>query len=332
MGILDEDIERVRGANPLDVIVGEQVALRRVGTRWVGLCPFHTEKTPSFSVNAEAGFWFCFGCQASGDAIDFVRETQHLDFVGAVETLAGRAGIQLRYDDVRQTSTRRRRQSLVEAMEKAVSWYHERLLTGDDARPARAYLRSRGYDGEVVRRHRLGWAPEGWDELSRTIKLPESVLRDTGLAFVNSRDRLQDSFRGRLLFPIFDTRGDPVALGGRALPGGDGPKYKNSPSTKLYDKSEVLYGLHWAKADIVASKEVVVCEGYTDVIGLALAGVPRAVGVCGTALTDRHVATLRNFARRIVLAFDADGAGQSAADRFYEWERRYEIDVAVAAL
>jgi DNA primase len=332
VGIVDEDIERVRGASPLDVIVGEHVALRRVGARYVGLCPFHTEKTPSFSVNSEAGFWHCFGCSASGDAIDFVRETQHLDFVGAVEWLAGRAGIQLRYDDARQSRSRRRRQQLVDAMAAAVDWYHERLLRGEDARAARSYLRSRGYDGDVVRRYRLGWAPGGWDELTRALRLPADVLRATGLAFVNSRDRLQDSFRERVLFPIFDARGDPVALGGRVLPGTDGHKYKNSPATALYDKGEVLYGLNWAKADAAATGEVVVCEGYTDVIGFAQAGVPRAVGICGTALTERHVAALRNFARRVVLAFDADGAGRSAADRFYEWEERLGVDVAVAAL
>ncbi len=332
MGIVDEDIERVRAATDLVALIGEQVALRRVGSRFVGLCPFHTEKSGSFSVNAELGVYYCFGCQAKGDAITFLRETQLLDFVGAVEALATRASISLRYTDERESGQRSRRTALVEVMAKAVEWYHQRLLQSPDAATARGYLRSRGYDGDVVRRFRLGWAPDDWDELARSIGAPPDLLRDTGLAFTNKAGRLQDSFRARVLFPIFDVRGDPVALGGRILPGADGPKYKNSPTTGIYDKSEVLYGLNWSKADVVASGEVVVCEGYTDVIGFAHAGVGRAVATCGTALTDRHLAVLRGFARRIVLAYDADAAGQGAAERVYEWERRHDVDVLVAAL
>ncbi|MDP9452401.1 MAG: DNA primase [Actinomycetota bacterium] len=340
MGIAAEDIERVRAATDLVAVVGEHVALRRSGSRWVGLCPFHTERTPSFSVNPDMGYYFCFGCQAKGDAITFVRETRQLDFVGAVEALAARAGIELRWDNQRESGQRRRRARLLEAMARAVEWYHERLVTSPDGARARGYLRSRGYNGEVVRRFRLGWAPEGWDELCRALSLPADVARDTGLGFVNARNRLQDSFRSRVVFPIFDARGEPVALGGRILegagstsgPGGSpAPKYKNSNASLLYDKGEVLYGLNWAKGAVVERGEVVVCEGYTDVIGLVDAGIPQAVATCGTALTERHVATLRRFAPRIVLAFDADGAGQAAAERIYGWERRYEVDVFVAS-
>ena len=332
MGIAADDIDRVRAATDLVAVVSEHVALRRSGTRWVGLCPFHTERTPSFSVNGELGFWYCFGCQAKGDAITFVRETQQLDFVGAVESLARRAGIELRWDNRRESTQHRRRSRLVETMGRAVAWYHERLLAAPDAAAARGYLRSRGYEGEVVRRFQLGWAPDGWDQLCRALALSPDVALDTGLGFVNARNRLQDSFRARVLFPIFDARGDPVALGGRVLPGAEGPKYKNSTASVLYDKGEVLYGLNWAKGAIVDAGQVVVCEGYTDVIGLAGAGVPQAVATCGTALSERHVALLRRFAPRIVLAFDADEAGQGAAERVYGWERRYEVDVAVAAL
>lgn len=332
MGIAAEDIERVRAATDLVAVVGEQIALRRSGTRWVGLCPFHTERTPSFSVNAELSFYYCFGCQAKGDAITFVRETRQLDFVGAVESLAARAGIELHWDTSRESGQRQRRNRLVETMARAVEWYHQRLLSSPDAADARHYLRSRGYDGEVVRQFQLGWAPGGWDELCRSLTLAADVARDTGLGFVNKRNRLQDSFRSRILFPIFDARGDAVAFGGRVLPGAEGHKYKNSAANPLYDKGEVLYGLNWAKTKVVEHGEVVVCEGYTDVIGLASAGVPQAVATCGTSLTERHVAALRRFATRIVLAFDADGAGQAAAERIYGWERRYEVDVFVAAL
>ncbi len=156
-------------------------------------------------------------------------------------------------------------------------------------------------------------------------------MQKTGLAFVNKRNRLQDAFRGRVLFPIFTADGDPVAFGGRVLPGSTDPaKYKNSPETAIYAKSKTLYGLNWAKADVVASNQVIVCEGYTDVIGFHRSGVPRAVATCGTALTEDHVRLLKRYASRVVLAFDADAAGQGAADRFYEWEQKYQVEVSVA--
>ena len=332
MGIPDEDVARVRAATDIVALVGEHAALKRVGQRWVGLCPFHSEKSPSFSVNAEAGFYYCFGCQAKGDAISFVRAMEHLDFVDAVRRLADKAGITIR-EDGNAGRDNQKRKVFLDAMEQATEWYHQRLLTGADAGSARDYLRSRGYDGEVVRRFRLGWAPDGWDTLCTALKLSEDVAVGAGLGFVNKRGRLQDAFRARVLFPICDPSGNPVALGGRVLPGSSDPaKYKNSTETPIYSKRRTLYALNWAKQDVIASGEVVVCEGYTDVIGFFEAGVPRAVATCGTALAEEHVKLLKNFATRIVLAFDADGAGQSAAGRFYEWERKLEIDVAVAAL
>ena len=332
MGIVPEDIERVRAATDFVAVAGEHIALKRAGRRWQGLCPFHAEKSPSFSINAEEGLYYCFGCGVGGDVITFVREIEHLEFAEAVERLAARAGIQVRFDTAAVSEDRQRRARLVEVMTRAVEWYHERLLSAPDGAPGRAYLRSRGYDGDVVRTYRLGWAPEGWDELCRAVKVPQDVLRDTGLGFVNKAGRQQDFFRGRVLFPIFDVRGDPVAFGGRRLEGGEGPKYRNSPETPLYSKSRILYGLNWAKSAVVEAGEVVVCEGYTDVIGLARAGMPSAVATCGTSLADEHVRILKNFARRVVLAYDADAAGQNAAERFYEWERRYELDLAVADL
>ena len=332
MGIPDEDIARVRAATDIVALIGEHAALKRQGRRWVGLCPFHGEKTPSFSVNAEEGFYYCFGCQAKGDAITFVREVEHLDFAEAVRRLADRAGIAIREDAAAGRDSRQRAE-LLEVMERATEWYHQRLVGSADAGRARDYLRSRGYDGEVVRRYRLGWAPDEWDTLCRALGIDEDLADRSGLGFVNRRGRLQDAFRGRILFPICDPGGRPVALGGRILPGSTDPaKYKNSKETAIYAKRHVLYGLNWAKEDVVRSGEVVVCEGYTDVIGFAEAGVPRAVATCGTALADEHVRLLRNFASRIVLAFDADGAGQAAAGRFYEWERRFDLDVAVASL
>ena len=185
----------------------------------------------------------------------------------------------------------------------------------------------------MVRAYRLGWAPDDWDAAEQGPAPARPTSSTTaGLGRINSIGRQQDEFRARLLFPIFDVRGDAIAFGGRALPGAQGPKYKNSPESALYAKSRTLYGLNWAKGPIVEAGEVVVCEGYTDVIGLATVGRPRAVATCGTALTEDHFRVLKNFARRVVLAYDADAAGQAAAARFYEWERRFEVDIAVAAL
>jgi DNA primase len=334
MPIPDEDIAKVRAATDLAALVGEYSSLKRVGRRLQGLCPFHQEKTASFSVNPEQGLYYCYGCRASGDVISFLRATEGLDFVEAVERLAARAGIAIRRDAEGGTAARvdrERRQAMLDAMASAVSFYHERLLSHHDAGAARQYLRSRGYDGEIVRRFKLGWAPPGWDQLSKSLGKPGRVLRETGLAFESSAGRLQDSFRGRIIFPIFDTSGRAIALGGRILPGGEGPKYKNSPETPIYSKRRTLYALNWAKVDLVHSGEVVICEGYTDVIGFYTAGVPRAVATCGTSLTDEHLKVLGGFARRVVLAFDADSAGQSAADRIYDAEKRHGFEVAVAS-
>ncbi len=333
MGIVDEDIERVRASVNIVEVVTPWSQLKRVGQRWVGLCPFHAEKTGSFNVNEANGRYKCFGCGAGGDVISFVRETEHVDFVEAVEKLAAKAGIQLRYTSGGEGRERQRRKGLVEAMGKAVGWYHQRLLSAPDAGPARGYLRQRGIDGELAKRFNLGWAPAGWDELVKGAGVTAADLRDNGLAHLSSRQTLIDAFRARLLFPIFNESGEPVALGGRILPGSTDPaKYKNSSETPIYSKSKTLYGLNWAKNDIVHNDQVIVCEGYTDVIGFHRAGVPRAVATCGTALTEEHVRLLKRYAKRVVLAFDADAAGQAAADRFYEWERKYEVAVSVLQL
>ncbi|MCB0994258.1 MAG: DNA primase [Acidimicrobiales bacterium] len=332
MGIVDEDVVRVRDSVDMVALVTQYTQLRKSGAQWSGLCPFHGEKSPSFSVSAQPPVYYCFGCQAQGDAITFVREIEHLDFVGAVEFLAAKSGITLRYTEKGEDEGRKRRRQLVEVMERAVQWYHERLLTSPDAGAARKYLRERGLTGDDVRRYRIGWAPDDWDALAKTLRLGEDILTDTGLGFVNKRGRRQDSFRARILFPILDVNGDPVALGGRILPGTEGPKYKNSQETVLYHKSRVLYGLNWCKSNVVTAGEVIVCEGYTDVIGFARVGIDRAVAPCGTAFTEEHVKLLQRFAKRVLLAFDADSAGRNAAERFYEWEQRHEIEVYVIDL
>jgi DNA primase len=334
MGILDDDVARVREATDIVALVSEHVALKRVGRRFQGLCPFHQEKTPSFSVSPEKGVWHCFGCQKSGDAITFVREVEHLDFVEAIERLAGRVNITLRYDDASFSEERKRKQRLHEAVQAAIAFYHQHVLESPDGGLARRYLRSRGFDGDAVRKFSIGWAPDGYDPLSAHLqkaKFARQDIVDAGLAFVNRSNKLQDAIRGRLMFPIWDTKGDPVGFGGRTLTG-DGPKYKNTAETAIYHKSRLLYGLNFAKGEIVAQGEVVICEGYTDVMAFALAGVPIAVATCGTALADEHFLTLKNLARKVTLAYDADAAGQAAAERCYQWEQRFEVQFQVADL
>jgi DNA primase len=334
VAILEEDVARVRAATDIVALIGEHSGLKRSGRRFVGLCPFHEEKTPSFSVNAEEGLYYCFGCQAAGDAITFVRETEHIDFVDAIRRLADRAGITITEDEA-ATAENRRRAPIYKVLSEAVDWYHERLISSPDAGAARDYLRSRGYDGETVRRFRLGWAPDEWDALARQLKVGAKLFTDSGLGFVNRAGRPQDQFRARVLFPIFDPSGKAVAIGGRVLPAGQAsaPKYKNSPESAVYSKRRVLYGLNWAKSDVISSGEVIVCEGYTDVIGFFSIGLPRAVATCGTALGEEHFRMLSNFASgRVVLAYDADSAGQAGANRVYAWERQHQVDVAVADL
>jgi DNA primase len=334
MGIRDEDVAQVREATDIVGLISERLALKRAGRRFVGLCPFHTEKSPSFSVNPELGLYYCFGCQESGDAITFVRKLDGLDFPEAVERLAGRAGITLRYDSTAVGQDRQRKDRLSAAVGAAIDFYHRILLEQPEGGRARGYLRSRGFDGDAARRFVLGWSPDGFDALSRYLQAEKHQRDDivaAGLAFVNKSNRLQDSFRSRLMFPIYDRAGVAVGFGGRTL-SGDGPKYKNTAETPLYHKSRLLYGLNWAKAEVGARDEVVICEGYTDVMGFTLAGIPNAVATCGTALTEQHVQLLKSFTRRMVLAYDADNAGQSAAEKWYQWEQEFDIEVKVAAL
>ncbi|MEZ5167333.1 MAG: CHC2 zinc finger domain-containing protein [Acidimicrobiales bacterium] len=275
MGIHDDDIAKVRESADLVAIIGEHTEIKRSGRQWMARCPMHGERTASLSVSPEKGVYHCFGCGRSGDAITFVQEMDHLDFAGAVEALAARSGIQLRYTSKDEGSQRARKRGLLDAVAKAVDFYHQRLVTAPDAGEARSYLRSRGYDGDVVRRYEIGWAPDGWDHLARHLRLSADDLRASGLGFVNKAGRQQDFFRARIMFPIHDERGDAVGFGGRILPGHDGSKYKNTTTDSLvYDKSRVLYGLHAHREGIVKAGEAIICEGYTDVIGFADAEIP----------------------------------------------------------
>ena len=326
-----EDIERVRSATNIVDLVDSVTTVRKRGRSVKAICPFHQEKTASMSIDVARGLYHCFGCGVGGDIFKFVQETQALDFSEAVEFLAARAGITLRIDH-KAAQRRGERQALIEGVEKAVDFFHDRLKNAPDAASARSYLRGRGYDADVVDRFQLGYSPaDSWDALVRFLKgkgVTEKSMLDAGLAARNQRGRLRDWFRGRIMFPIYDISGSPVGFGARLLDG-EGPKYLNSPETRIYRKAQLLYGLNWAKAPITRSGYSLVVEGYTDVIALHLADLPVAVATCGTALGEEHFDLLRRFSERIVLAFDADEAGVGAALRGDELSTPADLDLDV---
>ena len=326
--IRDESIAEVREATDVVALVAEYVTLRPGGgTRMKGLCPFHQEKTPSFTVDSTRRLWHCFGCSQGGDAIDFLMRQETLSFTEAVERLAHRAGIELRYEgrSAGERGSMGRKSRLVAAHAEAVEFYHRALVESPDGRNARAYLSSRGMDRAVAERFRLGWAPgRSWDALVGHLRnkgfRPEE-LTEAGLARTGGRG-LRDAFHARVLFPIFDVAGDPVAFGGRLLDvdEGRGPKYVNTAETAIWHKGRALYALNWAKAEIVKAGFAVVVEGYTDVVACHQAGVAQAVATCGTALRAEHFKLLSRFTGKVVLSFDADAAGSTAVERgIREW-------------
>ena len=330
--ILKDDIDALREQADIVAVVGDYTTLKRAGRSFKGLCPFHSERTPSFNVTPEGNFYTCFGCGESGDIYDFLMRIEGLEFPEAVEQLARRTGFTLRYE---QMSARERRavgeRSRLVEVTAAARDYFARQLYADEGRVARDYLKSRGFGKAEAEAFELGFAPNRWDALSRALTaegVDERDLITTGLAVRNDRGGLRDRFRGRLIFPIHDPGGDVIGFGGRILPGldyggFDPPKYLNSAETPLYKKHRVLYGVRQARSDIVRAEQVLVCEGYTDVMALYQAGVGNAVATCGTAVGVEHLRMLSRYASRVVLAFDGDAAGVTAAER--AWEAAREV-------
>ena len=313
-----DDIDRVRAATNIVDLVAGITAVKRQGRAHVAVCPFHQEKSPSLSLDPGRGLYHCFGCGKGGDVFTFVQETQGLDFNEALELLARQAGIHLEVDPG-AAQQRGERDQMVEAVRHAVDFYHRTLKNDPDAGQARAYLRGRGIDVDTVDEYRIGFASEGdtWDGLVKELRgagIKDRTMESAGLVRRGKGGRLYDIFRRRVLFPIHDLRGEPVGFGGRGLEAVT-PKYLNSPDSRLYQKSRLLYGLHRAKGPIARSQEAVVVEGYFDVIACNRAGVETAVATCGTALGEEHFDLLRRFTDRVVLAFDSDAAGGKAALR-----------------
>jgi DNA primase len=312
-----DSIDRLRDAVDMADLVGAKTDLRRVGSRFTALCPFHDERTPSFSVNAEEKLFYCFGCQAKGDAIGFVEQTEGLDFVEAVELLADRYGVQLERenDDPEAEQRRQHRKRLRSLLERAASFYATYLFESSEAEPARTYLASRGLSEEILREFRVGYAPSAWDRMlvgAQESGFRPNELADAGLAQKNRQGRLYDRFRGRIMFPLADRRGQVLGFGARAMRDGQGPKYLNTSENDLFKKGHQLFGLNIAHGPAARSGRIVVVEGYTDVLALHQEGIRDSVAIMGTALTPDQMIHLAGTANDVVLALDADRSGREA--------------------
>jgi DNA primase len=342
--IRDEDIALVRERTSITDVIAEHVTLKPAGGgNLKALCPFHDEKTPSFTVAPARNVYFCHGCGAGGDAIKFLMDADHLTFVESVERLADRAGIQLRHVEAGPAPVRSQpgqKQRLVAAHAAAAAFYAEQLGT-PGARIAREFLARRGFDKAAAQTFGCGFAPDSWDALTRHLRAAGFSGRELVTAGLSREARsgsLIDRFRRRLLWPIRDLPGDVIGFGARRLfDDDDGPKYLNTPETPIYKKSHVLYGIEHAKKEIARQGRAVIVEGYTDVMACHLAGVPTAVATCGTAFGSDHIGVLRRllmdadaFAGEVIFTFDGDAAGQKAALRAFADDQRFVAQTFIA--
>ena len=333
--IVPEDLEQLRqSANIVEVIQG-YTQLKKAGRIFKGLCVFHPEKTPSMTVDPDKGVYHCFGCGVGGDVFTFVKDVEHLSFTEAAERLATRFGVNLRYEGGDRSQERGSRRVLLDIMRAATSFYSEHLLRSPEAATARSYLEGRGFTADDAKRWSLGFSPPGWEALFRHLlseKFNAAQIEAAGLTVTNEQGQHRDRFRGRVMFPISDVTGAVIGFGARAL-GSEQPKYLNSPETPLYHKAKILYGLDQAKSEMAKSGGVaVVTEGYTDVIALHKVGVGNAVATSGTALGDDHLALIKRFCDRAILAFDADAAGAIASERAFGHHASLGLEVLVAPL
>jgi DNA primase len=318
MGLFTRDsIDRLREAVDMVDLVGQKTDLRRVGSRWTGLCPFHDERTPSFSVNAEEKLFYCFGCQAKGDAIGFAEQAEGLDFPETVEMLAERYGVKLERDndDPQAEERRRRKERLHSLLSRAARYYASYLWDSNEAGPARNYLAERGFQEQVLKQFAVGYAPKAWDRMivgAAQGGFRQDELVSAGLAQRGREGGLYDRFRGRIMFPLADFRGQVLGFGARAMTDGQGPKYLNTSENDVYHKGRQLFGIHLARAQAAKTGRIVVVEGYTDVLALHQAGISESVAIMGTALTQEQLALLGRAAPLVVLALDADRSGQEA--------------------
>ena len=304
----------IKSKLPVIEVIGETVVLKRAGSAYKGLCPFHAEKTPSFVVTPDRETWHCFGCGQGGDIFTFLMQRDGLDFREALTRLADRAGVELSERTAQEDRHRRR---LREALEAAIGWYREVLVQARQAETARAYLAERGLSDETIERFSVGYAPNTWDALTRRLRakgFSDEELVSAGLASSGRRGAI-DRFRGRIIIPIRDQSARPIGLGGRIMPGAEGPKYLNSPATPIFDKSRMLFAIDLAKAAIRREKLAVIVEGYTDVMAAHQAGFTNVVASLGTALTRGQIELATRYADAVALAYDVDLAGEAATQR-----------------
>lgn len=335
--ISPDSVERVKQAADIVEVISAHTDLRRQGARYVGLCPFHEERTPSFSVEPQEKLYHCFGCGVGGDVIKFVEEKDGLNFAEAVEMLADRYGVELEreQEDPRAEARRQHRRRLEQLLERAAAFYANYLWESSEAEKAREYLAGRGLGEEALRAFGVGYAPSAWDKiLVRGQQAGFSVeeLRGVGLVQRGRSGGEYDRFRERIMFPIRDRRGRVLGFGGRAMRSDQGAKYVNTAETDFFHKSQMLYGVDRAKAAIAKAGRAVVVEGYTDVLALHQAGIEEAVGVMGTAITDDQVAALSGMVEEVVLALDADSAGQEAMLRAQRVAAGRRMRLRVAAM
>nr|WP_208097339.1 DNA primase [Paenarthrobacter sp. MSM-2-10-13] len=337
-----EDIDEVRQRTDIKEVVDGYVTLKGAGLgSFKGLCPFHDERSPSFTVRPQVGRYHCFGCGEDGDAISFVQKMDHSSFHEAVEKLAARIGYELRYEDGGTGPSREevgKRQRLLDAHKIADEFFRAQLLT-PGAAEGRNFLDGRGFDRAAAEHFGVGYAPQGWDALLKHLRgrgFTDAELKLTGM-FSEGNRGIYDRFRGRLIWPIRDIAGDTIGFGARKLYEDDqGPKYLNTPETTLYKKSQVLYGIDIAKRNIAKERQLVVVEGYTDVMACHLAGVTTAVATCGTAFGTEHIKVARRLLSddgsggEVIFTFDGDAAGQKAALRAFEEDQRFQAQTYVA--
>ncbi len=340
--IHDEDVAVVRERSRIDEVVRDYVTLKTAGGGSLkGICPFHDEKSPSFHVTPSKGLWFCFGCNEGGDTVNFLQKIDHLSFAEAIEKLASKLGMQLRYTSAgtapaKQAGVRTR---LIEANRLADQFYREQL-TKPAAEIGREFLQSRGFDKAAAEKFGVGYAPDEWGSLTEFLRgkaFTDEEIKLAGLGIDGQRG-VYDRFRGRLLWPIRDSSGDTIGFGARKLKENDeGPKYLNTPETQLYKKSQVLYGIDLARKEIARRRQAVIVEGYTDVMAAHLSGVETAVATCGTAFGEDHVRILRRLLMdqeelrgEVIFTFDGDAAGQKAALKAFELDAQITSQTFVA--
>jgi DNA primase len=335
--INQQDIDTLRERADIVEVISGYTALKRGGTNTMkGLCPFHSEKTPSFTVDRARGLFYCFGCQEGGDLYKFVEKIENLPFPEAVEWVARRFSFDLRYEEMRpgEQAARGLRARLLEANAEAAAFFHKTLMDAPEAVEARRYLKGRGFGKEVSSRWQLGYAP-GRNALCRHLLskgFTEKEIEQADLGKRSERDRsLYDTFRQRITFPTWNLQGGVVGFGARAM-GDAQPKYLNTSETPVFSKSRVMYGLNRAKSSIARGSDALVVEGYTDVIALQEAGIEEAVATNGVALGETHFEQLKKFGQRVVLMLDADAAGQGATERSFGSHHRLGIEVLVATL